>query len=51
MFVRSPEQGLFDVLEKEGVGSIVFSPLAQDCFPTAISMEYPAIRAPPAIFR
>ncbi|MFZ0361711.1 MAG: L-glyceraldehyde 3-phosphate reductase [Terriglobales bacterium] len=29
MFVRSPEQGLFDVLEKEGVGSIVFSPLAQ----------------------
>jgi L-glyceraldehyde 3-phosphate reductase len=29
MFVRAPEQGLFDVLEKEGVGSIVFSPLAQ----------------------
>ncbi len=29
MFVRTPEQGLFDVLEKEGVGSIVFSPLAQ----------------------
>jgi L-glyceraldehyde 3-phosphate reductase len=29
MFVRDPEQGLFDVLEKEGVGSIVFSPLAQ----------------------
>jgi L-glyceraldehyde 3-phosphate reductase len=29
MFVREPEQGLFDVLEKEGVGSIVFSPLAQ----------------------
>ncbi len=29
MVVRDPEQGLFDVLEKEGVGSIVFSPLAQ----------------------
>ena len=29
MFVRDPEQGLFDVLEKEGVGSIVYSPLAQ----------------------
>ena len=29
MFVRDPEQGLFDALEKEDVGSIVFSPLAQ----------------------
>ena len=29
MLVREPEKGLFDVLEKEGVGSIVFSPLAQ----------------------
>jgi L-glyceraldehyde 3-phosphate reductase len=29
MFVRDPEHGLFDVLEKEGVGAIVFSPLAQ----------------------
>jgi L-glyceraldehyde 3-phosphate reductase len=29
MFVRDPEQGLLDVLEAEGVGSIVFSPLAQ----------------------
>jgi len=29
MFVREPEQGLLDVLGKEGVGSIVFSPLAQ----------------------
>ena len=29
MFVRDPEQGLLDVLEKQGVGSIVFSPLAQ----------------------
>jgi L-glyceraldehyde 3-phosphate reductase len=27
--VRDPEEGLFDVLEKAGVGSIVFSPLAQ----------------------
>lgn len=29
MFVRDPENGLLDVLGKEGVGSIVFSPLAQ----------------------
>ena len=29
MFVRDPEQGLLDVLEKEGVGCIVYSPLAQ----------------------
>ena len=29
MFEREPEQGLFDVLLKEGVGSIVFCPLAQ----------------------
>ncbi|MFZ0227668.1 MAG: aldo/keto reductase, partial [Mycobacterium sp.] len=29
MFVRDPERGLFDALEQEGVGSIVFSPLAQ----------------------
>nr|WP_281253002.1 aldo/keto reductase [Rubrivirga marina] len=29
MLVRDPEDGLFDVLADEGVGSIVFSPLAQ----------------------
>ena len=29
MFVRTPEEGLLDVLEQEGIGSIVFSPLAQ----------------------
>jgi L-glyceraldehyde 3-phosphate reductase len=29
MFDRTPEQGLLDVLGKEGVGAIVFSPLAQ----------------------
>jgi L-glyceraldehyde 3-phosphate reductase len=29
MFVRDPEQGLLNILEKEGVGAIVFSPLAQ----------------------
>lgn len=29
MFVRTPEQGLFDTLGRLGVGSIVFSPLAQ----------------------
>jgi len=29
MFERTPERGLFDTLLKEGVGGIVFSPLAQ----------------------
>jgi L-glyceraldehyde 3-phosphate reductase len=29
MLQRSPEQGLFAVLEEEGIGCIVFSPLAQ----------------------
>lgn len=29
MLVREPEDGLFDVLADEGVGAIVFSPLAQ----------------------
>lgn len=29
MYERTPEQGLFGVLEDEGVGCIVFSPLAQ----------------------
>jgi L-glyceraldehyde 3-phosphate reductase len=29
MFVRTPEEGLLDTLEKEGVGLIAFSPLAQ----------------------
>jgi len=29
MFVRDPEQGLLDALGNEGVGTIVFSPLAQ----------------------
>jgi len=29
MFVRTPEQGLLDVLKAEGVGSIAFCPLAQ----------------------
>ncbi len=29
MFDRGPEAGLFDVLREEGIGSIVFSPLAQ----------------------
>jgi L-glyceraldehyde 3-phosphate reductase len=29
MFVREPEEGLFRVLTQEGIGSIVFSPLAQ----------------------
>ncbi len=29
MLVREPEEGLFDVLDAEGIGCIVFSPLAQ----------------------
>ena len=29
MFERTPEQGLFEVLVQEGIGSIVFSPLAK----------------------
>jgi len=29
MFERAPERGLFDVLDREGVGSIAFCPLAQ----------------------
>ncbi len=29
MFDRTPEQGLLDVIGEEGIGSIVFSPLAQ----------------------
>lgn len=29
MFVRTPEQGLFETLAQLGIGSIVFSPLAQ----------------------
>jgi L-glyceraldehyde 3-phosphate reductase len=29
MFERTPERGLLDTLAKEGIGSIVFSPLAQ----------------------
>jgi len=29
MFERTPEKGLFDVLRHEGIGCIVFSPLAQ----------------------
>jgi L-glyceraldehyde 3-phosphate reductase len=29
MFERTPEQGLFDVLLREGIGGIVFCPLAQ----------------------
>jgi L-glyceraldehyde 3-phosphate reductase len=29
MFERAPERGLFDTLLQEGIGSIVFSPLAQ----------------------
>jgi L-glyceraldehyde 3-phosphate reductase len=29
MFDRTPEKGLLDVIEKEGIGSIAFSPLAQ----------------------
>jgi L-glyceraldehyde 3-phosphate reductase len=33
MFEREPENGLLDVLLSEGIGCIVFSPLARDCLP------------------
>jgi L-glyceraldehyde 3-phosphate reductase len=29
MFVRTPEEGLFDIISEKGLGGIVFSPLAQ----------------------
>src|SRR5581483_5441775 len=29
LFERTPEKGLFEVLEREGIGAIVFCPLAQ----------------------
>src|SRR5690242_1570460 len=34
MFVRAPEDGLFGVLKEEGIGGIVFSPLAQGLLST-----------------
>jgi len=42
MFAREPEQGLFDVLRKEGVGAIVFSPLAQGLLPDRYLHGIPA---------
>lgn len=42
MFVRTPEEGLFDVLEEENVGAIVFSPLAQGLLTNKYLKEIPS---------
>jgi L-glyceraldehyde 3-phosphate reductase len=42
MFVRDPERGLLKVLEKEGVGCIVFSPLAQGLLTDRYLKDVPA---------
>ncbi|HEY7767675.1 aldo/keto reductase [Longimicrobium sp.] len=42
MLERTPEQGLFRVLEEEGVGCIVFSPLAQGLLTDRYLREIPA---------
>ncbi len=42
MFVRDPERGLLKVLEKEGVGCIVFSPLAQGLLTDRYLRDVPA---------
>ena len=42
MFERAPEQGLFDVLRAEGVGAIVFSPLAQGMLTDRYLRDIPA---------
>ena len=41
MFAREPEHGLFDVLAREGVGCIVFSPLAQGLLSDRYLKEIP----------
>jgi L-glyceraldehyde 3-phosphate reductase len=45
MLNRWIEEELLDVLDREGVGCIVFSPLARACSPTAISTGCPRTRA------
>jgi len=42
MLVRTPENGLLDVLEKEGIGCIPFSPLAQGLLTNRYLDEIPA---------
>ncbi len=42
MLVRTPENGLLDVLEKEGIGCIAFSPLAQGLLTNRYLDEIPA---------
>jgi L-glyceraldehyde 3-phosphate reductase len=42
MFVRDPERGLLEVLEEEGVGCIVFSPLAQGLLTSRYLKDVPA---------
>jgi L-glyceraldehyde 3-phosphate reductase len=51
MFVRTPEQGLLDVLGKEGVGAIAFTPLAQGMLTDRYLHGIPAdSRASKAVF-
>ncbi|GJG87280.1 glyceraldehyde 3-phosphate reductase [Gemmatimonadetes bacterium T265] len=42
MFVRDPEDGLFDVLRDEGIGCIAFSPLAQGLLTDRYLRDIPA---------
>ena len=42
MYERTPERGLFQVLEQEGVGCIVFSPLAQGLLTDRYLRDIPA---------
>jgi L-glyceraldehyde 3-phosphate reductase len=51
IFVRTPEQGLLDVLGKEGVGAIAFTPLAQGLLTNRYLHGIPAdSRATKAVF-
>jgi L-glyceraldehyde 3-phosphate reductase len=51
MFVRTPESGLLDVLGKEGVGAIAFTPLAQGLLTDRYLHGIPAdSRASKAVF-
>ena len=51
MFVRTPESGLLDVLDKEGVGAIAFTPLAQGLLTDRYLHGIPAdSRATKAVF-
>jgi len=42
MYERTPERGLFEVLEEQGVGCIVFSPLAQGLLTDRYLRDIPA---------